>query len=577
MIMACVIVMVVVSTAGQKRISDSEQAIERNIGERLYNGIRLPRPWPPRNLDGKTREIQPVPYLEHPPDVIPIDLGRQFFVDDFLIESTTLRRKFHRPVKYEGNPVLKPKTELEMNQSYCPTACPFSDGVFYDPKDKLFKLWYQAGWFDGVALAVSRDGIQWERPEFNVVLGSNRVVAPRDEFRRDGVSVWLDHDTDNPDERFKMFHYARVGKIGEKLGEGAGYLLTSPDGIHWTWRGKTGRTADNTTFFYNPFRKVWVYSHRSSYRGRTRSYWEHGDFLAALDDWDGYQPVYWAGADKLDPSDPRIGRETQLYKIDAVAYESLMVGLFEIHYGPENEVCARGGFPKLTELKIAFSRDGFHWDRRNRQTFISASKQKGEWERAYITSAGGGFLVVADQLYFYYGAFQGDESNLHPLQYWSGMYANASTGLAILRRDGFASMNADENSGTLTTRLVTFKGNYLFVNVDCPKGKLKAEIMDEHGKVIEPFTLENCKPLSWDKTLAAVTWRRASDLSGLSGKPVRFRFHLENGKLYSFWVSSDKSGASNGYVAAGGPGFTGPTDTIGSLRNTVRESPKSGH
>jgi len=31
-------------------------------------------------------------------------------------------------------------------------------------------------------------------------------------------------------------------------------------------------------------------------------------------------------------------------------------------------------------------------------------------------------------------------------------------------------------------------------------------------------------------------------------------------------VSQEESGASQGYVAAGGPGFTGPTDTIGSSR-----------
>ncbi len=34
---------------------------------------------------------------------------------------------------------------------------------------------------------------------------------------------------------------------------------------------------------------------------------------------------------------------------------------------------------------------------------------------------------------------------------------------------------------------------------------------------------------------------------------------------YSFWVSLDKTGASHGYVAAGGPGFDGPIDTLGSL------------
>jgi len=47
------------------------------------------------------------------------------------------------------------------------------------------------------------------------------------------------------------------------------------------------------------------------------------------------------------------------------------------------------------------------------------------------------------------------------------------------------------------------------------------------------------------------------------GQPVRFRFRLKNGSLYAFRVSQDENGASNGYVAAGGPGFEGPTDNIG--------------
>jgi hypothetical protein len=44
---------------------------------------------------------------------------------------------------------------------------------------------------------------------------------------------------------------------------------------------------------------------------------------------------------------------------------------------------------------------------------------------------------------------------------------------------------------------------------------------------------------------------------------VRFRFHLRQGSLYAFWVSPERNGASHGYVAGGGPGFSGPTDTVG--------------
>jgi hypothetical protein len=525
-----------------------------NDGELLYNGIRLPKAWPPNDLDPFSREVMRVPYLACPPKVIRIDVGRQLFVDDFLITSTSLEREFHKAEKYEGNPVLKPETALELNGGHGPVACPFSDGVFFDPKDKLFKMWYHAGWFDGTAYATSTDGLRWQRPELDVVEGTNRVVAPREDFRRDGVSVWLDQETREPAERFKMFLYAR-----SKTYPAGGRLLTSPDGIHWTERTLTGPLGDNTTYFYNPFRKKWVFSIRTARNRRQRDYWESDDFLSARDSrWTPELPVYWCGADDRDLPDPKIKFPTQLYKLDAVGYESLMLGLMNIHYGPENDVCAREKYPKLTEIELAFSRDGFHWDRTCRDTFIGASRLPGDWQRGYIHSVGGCCLMVGDKLYFYYGAFSG----VSPKE-GANMYAGASTGVAFLRRDGFASMNASTTPGTLTTRPVSFTGKHLFVNLDAPEGTLRVEILDDAGRPIEPFTQDNCEPVVGNATRASVRWRKAEDLSSLAGRAVQFRFTLKNGKLYAFWVSPDRSGASHGFVAAGGPGFTGPTDTVG--------------
>ena len=75
--------------------------------EKLYNGIELPDVWPPRFRDPASDAPLPVPYLAHPPKVIPIDIGRQLFVDDFLIEKTTLKRVFHqarssRAIRFSG-------------------------------------------------------------------------------------------------------------------------------------------------------------------------------------------------------------------------------------------------------------------------------------------------------------------------------------------------------------------------------------------------------------------------------------------------------------------------------------------
>lgn len=60
-------------------------------GETLCNGIELPDDWPPK-IEKLTREPMPVPYLEHPLAVIPIDVGRQLLVDDLLIEQRHLAR-----------------------------------------------------------------------------------------------------------------------------------------------------------------------------------------------------------------------------------------------------------------------------------------------------------------------------------------------------------------------------------------------------------------------------------------------------------------------------------------------------
>ena len=49
--------------------------------------------------------------------VIPIDDGRQLFVDDFLIEQTTLQRTFHLPRYHPDGPVLKAETPCEFHRN----------------------------------------------------------------------------------------------------------------------------------------------------------------------------------------------------------------------------------------------------------------------------------------------------------------------------------------------------------------------------------------------------------------------------------------------------------------------------
>ena len=78
-----------------------------SAAETLYNGIVLPNEWPPRLTEFPTSvEKDPItpPYLVSPPPVITIDVGRQLFVDDFLIAETTLTRTFHLPKYHPASP-----------------------------------------------------------------------------------------------------------------------------------------------------------------------------------------------------------------------------------------------------------------------------------------------------------------------------------------------------------------------------------------------------------------------------------------------------------------------------------------
>ena len=489
--------------------------------ERLYNGITLGSPWPPPLRVPAEHPVMPA-YLVDPPARIPIDVGRQLFVDDFLIESTNMHRTWHAATYHPANPILKPERPWEFVDDSAertktqpnPAAMAFSDGVFYDPKDRLFKMWYMGGYLAYTCLATSADGISWTRPSLDVVPQTNIVSKAK----RDSSTVWLDLHERDPRRRYKMSlfddHHLE--------------LYVSPDGVHWTAIGRTGYTDDRTTFFFNPFRNVWCFSLRAnqylgSVSGRYRQYWESTTFAPAPD-WNGRSPVAWIKADSRDFSRPGMTTRPELYNLDCVAYESVMLGLFSIWRGES------GDREKINEVALGFSRDGFNWHRPHRQSFLPVSETEGSWNWANVQSAGGGCLIVGDRLYFYVSGRQGRPGSQSP--------GICSTGLATLRRDGFASMDfmpdrqpvvrATGGTGTLTTRVITANGQHLFVNADASRGELRAEILDDRGAVIAAvLARELCgSDRGWNPSTHRVEKRRIAGGARRPSRPASLLAHL---------------------------------------------------
>lgn len=202
--------------------------------QQLHNGIVLPGEWPPRNAFAKAPVEMQVPYLDKKPEAIPVNNGRQLFVDDFLINQTNLERTFHTPRFYAGNPVLKQDREWEKTRIGSSYAAPFSDGIWYDETDRKFKLWYLTGagmlhkgsdetFYTGYA--ESADGKNWVKPSLDVFNRTNIV----DTCERDAATIWIDKQEKDPAKRFKFFNVERRPKDRKW----AFVLKYSPDGIHW--------------------------------------------------------------------------------------------------------------------------------------------------------------------------------------------------------------------------------------------------------------------------------------------------------------------------------------------------------
>ena len=209
---------------------------------------------------------------------IDIEVGRQLFVDDFLVDSTQgVVRVYNHPTKAFDAPVMWAETDLEREVDpkrpyrFAPVAGATSGGLWWDPVKKVFRLWYEAGWMKYLCYAESKDGIKWERKDLGIVKGTNRVLT---DTLLDSWSVVPDYKAANPYANWRLMVSVAGGVTDNRL-------YTSSDGIAWTHIGNAGQSGDRSTMFYDPFRGKWVFSLRGggpSKGGRNRSYWASETF-----------------------------------------------------------------------------------------------------------------------------------------------------------------------------------------------------------------------------------------------------------------------------------------------------------
>ena len=484
---------------------------------------------------------------------------------------------------------------------------PYSGGLWYDSEAQQFRLYYLCqlpngtatrkepwlrlhvhSWTAGLCLAFSADGMtNWTKPPLNAAVAGTNIVI--DEIS-DGITVFRNDEETGPNR----WVAAAVAEKNECM---AFTLYSSGDGIHFTERvSKSGPTLDRSTIFYNPFRAVWVASIKDNFgsahdgkQRRARSYYETKDLLTDSN-WTHHGsscpgkancPFAWVSSDTADPNNPDCGDcfVSEMYNVDALAYESIMIGLFSVFRGfggGGNRVTG-----ELNEVHAGYSRDGFHYYRPlnanggPRAALMPFSYPAKLFPHTDVQSVANG-MVVHDDLIYLYGMGRTGQPLWTPGHSPGG---NRSMAVATLRRDGFVSLETDD-AGTpseVLTHPVVFNQDqaYLFVNAQVAKGGFfQVALVTPNSTIASPSVVQGfaanasfvtdahdatlsqpnqCVSSEIDATRARVRWAATTDdMANVAGSPIRLLFKMSGVSLYSFWVSSSLCGASLGYLGASG-------------------------
>lgn len=506
----------------------------------------------------------------------PLKVGRarQLFFDDSVVDSMQgLERHWHQPEK-ASVPVHTRERPWEGRGPY------LYGTVLRDPPSGSFKVWYNCyvgGRPDYYACyATSRDGLHWERPACDAVRdprlpeGNNVVMLGSGlaDYRQClSPSVLIRPDEPDPARRYAMLYWdINAGRTVRFFGLCLAY---SQDGIHWT--NAPGNpvfdgASDVTDACYDPVGRRYLL-HYKMWRvegevvaskiprgtaGRV-TYWPTWDTIAldegkvrfqgrlvdyTADDTNpmtaavdfAREPVYRRVVARAESKDlihwtnarlvfelPEKGDPPGLstYGMPVFPYEGRYVGLLRVFHD-EREI----------DLELVHSPDDRQWKRPNPGKPFLPLGPGGQFDSGMVFSSNAP-VTVGDELWFYFGAFTGHHAVADENQ-------SCAIGLARLRRDGFVSLAAGDDSGDFVSVPLRCEGDRLLINAAADRGNVSVEIRDEKGAPRPGFTFADCDEFRGDAVSHAVAWRGKPDLSRVQGQIVRLAFQMRRARLYAF-------------------------------------------
>jgi hypothetical protein len=460
---------------------------------------------------------------------------RRLMLDATVLETQQgLQRVFHAAEKHPGNPLLKRDRPWE-GTDQC--GGPYLYGTVLSDNG-LLRMWYHCyngSYYSGYA--ESKDGLEWTKPnlglrQYNGSKDSNLILSltedpnekppSKDAGQCHLPSVIKRPWEPDPAKRYALFCFATDYRHAR--------VAFSPDGLRWTFVPETREkelfnSADVLNFFYDPYRKRYVATWKTSdRRGRAVGVAFSEDGLKWTKPLDG--PVFVA--DDLDPD------ATQVYGMPVFPYQGLYVGLPWIYnarwlkYGNSTDqrmIEAEKDSPCTVDVQLAWSWDLINWTRPDRRTPLIRRGEPGQFDAGQIYTAIAP-VQMGDKLYFYYGGFS-EPHNSQTLQ--------AAIGLATMRIDGFCSVHAGDQEGWLVTRREVFGVPKITINAKTEQGGyIAAEILDRDNNPIPGFSRSDCNPFTGDATCHTLSWKTDALPASHAVQEKKLRFYLKNADLYSY-------------------------------------------
>ena len=468
--------------------------------------------------------------------------SKQLFIDDYIIEEIKGAEKIlNQPTKHPKNPLLV------HDQPWEKVGGGANGNVMYDEQEKIFKMWYVVWLPDsskndsqigGFGYAISKDGINWEKPAINDD-GTSAVMVPKDKGIYAALTVFKDPVETDPQRRYKLFYSGMADGTDRSLATSVGY---SPDGIRFTTEAKNPVIPYSDTqpnCYWDPLSKRYVaYLRYGPPNTRAISRIESEDFVH----WSPKVTVFPHVKDKID-----LPRSTKLYGMRIMPYEGVSIGIITAYHGETIQPIPKEqeAWMDKIDLQLAFSRNGLTWSRVGKHgtldfskdedwekvvqeaTFMPYGKHKVDWDwgQTYVFQKP---LIVGDEIWIYYTGL----ANRHWASY-HGDTIKSGIGMAKLRLDGWISIDT-ENEGTMTTKPLVFIGDALEINANAAAGSIAVEAIGTDGKVIEGFSKNDCQAITSDSIRHILKWKGSEDCQLIQARPIKLRFYLKKAKLYSF-------------------------------------------